>query len=243
MPTLWPGWRPSTVTISSLPSAVAPTAVRGLRRWKGVVPSTLPLRTRPLRTRVGLPPLVSRISDQVAKDQATVTGSPGARAARAGAAAPDAGVDSTTVPPGPARPAGRRPPPRRSSRPSRRRGPRPGHRPPAPGHRRGRLLPREHVKGQGDVDPGGGQLDRDQVDGERSGRVGGRLVDHAGGQVAVGGGEGRARQQQLLLVAGAVRADPERPRLHLLARLRGWGTANPCAPTPCSTRSGRSGSA
>ncbi|HZB58100.1 MAG TPA: hypothetical protein VFA73_02820 [Actinomycetota bacterium] len=53
-----------------------------------------------MRTRVGLPPLVSRISDQVAKDQATVTGSPGARAARAGAAAPDAGVDSTTVPAG-----------------------------------------------------------------------------------------------------------------------------------------------
>jgi hypothetical protein len=100
MPTLWPGWRPSTVTIRSRPSAVAPTAVRGLRRWKGVVPSTLPLRTWPFLTRVGLPPLVSRIPGQLANDQATLTWSPGSRAARAAALAPSAGVDSTTVPAG-----------------------------------------------------------------------------------------------------------------------------------------------
>jgi hypothetical protein len=100
MPTLWPGWRPSTVTISRRPSAVAPTAVRGLRRWNGVVPSTFPLRTRPFLTRVGLPPLVSRIPGQAANDQATVTSSPGSSAARPAALAPAAGVDSTTVPAG-----------------------------------------------------------------------------------------------------------------------------------------------
>jgi hypothetical protein len=100
MPTLWPGWRPSTVTSSSRPSAVAPTPVRGLRRWNGVVPSTLPDRTRPLRTRVGVPPLVSRIPGQAAKLQATVTWSPTSRAARSAAGAPSGGVDRTTVPAG-----------------------------------------------------------------------------------------------------------------------------------------------
>ncbi|MET0227766.1 MAG: hypothetical protein ABW234_03515 [Actinomycetes bacterium] len=57
-------------------------------------------------------------------------------------------------------------------------------------------------------------------------------MDHAGGQVALGGGQRRARQQDLLLVAGAVRADAERPRLDLLARLQGVGDGEPVRPHP-----------